>query len=100
MHMSTGTEVFPAFGPFTSLHSRRVVSILTCNGIEKHEVLEIRDLPPLPALGHVGGLEELSRSGQRNSSAMEIIKVTQSNSGQTAQQQMPRSFIYFYLFRS
>lgn len=55
------------------------MSILTCNCVEKHEVLEVRDLPPLPALGHVGGLEELSRGGQRNSSANEIIKVAHSS---------------------
>lgn len=60
------------------------MSIFTCDGIEKHEVLEVRDLPPLPALGHVGRLKELSRGGQRNSSANEIIKVAHTNLGQTA----------------
>lgn len=33
--------------------------MLTCDGVEEHEVLEVGDLPPLPALGHVGRLEEL-----------------------------------------
>lgn len=50
------------------------VSILTCNGVEKHEVLEVGDLPSLPALGHIGGLEELSRRGQRNSPVNKIKK--------------------------
>lgn len=65
--------------------SWHAVSILTCDGVEKHEVLEVRDLPPLPALGHVGGLEQLSRGGQRNSSADKIIKDAHTYSGQTAQ---------------
>lgn len=38
----------------------------TCNGVEEHEVLKIGDLSPLPALRHVGGLEELTRGGQGN----------------------------------
>lgn len=39
---------------------------LTCNGIEKHQVLKVGDLPSLPALSHIRGLEELTRGGQRN----------------------------------
>lgn len=39
---------------------------LTCDGVEKHEVLEVGDLPPLPALGHVGRFEKLPRGGKRD----------------------------------
>lgn len=38
----------------------------TCNSVEEHEVLKVGDLSPLPALCHVGGLEELTRGGQGN----------------------------------
>lgn len=38
----------------------------TCNSVEEHEVLKVGDLSPLPALSHVGRLEELTRSGQGN----------------------------------
>jgi len=43
--------------------------VLTRDGVEKHQVLEVGDLTPLPALSHVGCLEELLGSGQRNASA-------------------------------
>lgn len=52
-----------------SLH----LGILTCNGVEKHEVLEVGDLPPLPALGHVRRLEKLPRRCQGNA-PVKIIK--------------------------
>lgn len=35
---------------------------LTCNSVEEHEVLEVRDFSPLPALRHVRRLEQLTRS--------------------------------------
>lgn len=38
----------------------------TCNGVEEHEVLKVGDLSPLPALRHVGRLEELTRGCQGN----------------------------------
>lgn len=38
----------------------------TCDGVEEHEILKVGDLSPLPALSHVGGLEELTRGGQGN----------------------------------
>ena len=34
---------------------------ITCDGVEEHEVLKVGDLPPLPALGHVGRFEQLPR---------------------------------------
>ncbi len=46
--MTTGTELF------------------TCNSVEEHEVLKVGDLSPLPALRHVGRLEELTRCRQGN----------------------------------
>lgn len=38
--------------------------VLTRDGVEEHEVLEVGDLPPLPALGHVGRFEKLPRGGK------------------------------------
>lgn len=40
--------------------------VFTCNGVEEHEVLKVGDLSSLPALRHVGRLEQLTRGGQRN----------------------------------
>lgn len=42
----------------------------TCNSVEEHEVLKVGDLSPLPALRHVGRLEELTRGGQGNPPGM------------------------------
>lgn len=44
---------------------------LTCNSVEEHEVLKVGDLSPLPALRHVGGLEELTWGGQWNPPRMD-----------------------------
>lgn len=38
--------------------------VLTRDGVEEHEVLEVGDLPPLPALGHVGRFEKLPWGGK------------------------------------
>lgn len=55
----------PAILMNTDILRHRGRSRLTCYRVEKHQVLEVGDLPSLPALGHVGGLIELSRRGQR-----------------------------------
>lgn len=44
----------------------KIKETFTCNGVEEHEVLKVGDLSPLPALSHVGRLEELTRGGQGN----------------------------------
>lgn len=48
--------------------SVQVSLVFTRYGVEEHEVLKVGDLSSLPALGHVGGLVELFRTGQRNPS--------------------------------
>ncbi len=52
--------------------------ILTCDGVEKHEVLKVGDLSPLPALGHVGGFEKLPRGGQRDAPGKNSSKAHQA----------------------
>ncbi len=52
----------------TSTFSVQVSLVFTRYGVEEHEVLKVGDLSSLPALGHVGGLVELFRTGQRNPS--------------------------------
>lgn len=47
-------------------HAPRGRSALTCDGVQEHQVLEVGDLPPLPALRHVGGLVQLPGRGQRD----------------------------------
>lgn len=46
----------------------QVSLVFTRYGVEEHEVLKVGDLSSLPALGHVGGLVKLFRTGQRNPS--------------------------------
>lgn len=55
---------FHAFDDFRIQSTEARLGILTCGSVEKHEVLEVGDLPPLPALGHVGRFEKLPRGGQ------------------------------------
>ena len=42
----------------------RASGVFTRGRVEEREVLEVGDLSPLPALGHVGGFEKLPRRGQ------------------------------------
>lgn len=54
------------FHTFSYFQIKRIeyhLGILTCDSVEKHEVLKVGNLSPLPALGHVGGFEKLSRGG-------------------------------------
>ena len=50
----------------TSVFCEEGRGCLTCYGVKEHQVLEVGDLPPLPALRHVGGLVQLSGRGQRD----------------------------------
>lgn len=61
-----GNTLLAASSPASQLKARRVScsGALTRDGVEEHEVLEVGDLPPLPALGHVGRFEKLPRGGQ------------------------------------
>lgn len=51
----------PASGVQSNVSARES---FTRDGVEEHEVLEVGDLPPLPALGHVGGFEKLPWGGE------------------------------------
>lgn len=46
----------------------RGADVLTSDGVDEDEVFKVGDLPPLPALGHVGGFEKLLWRRQRDSS--------------------------------
>lgn len=48
------------------LCSSQVRGILTRDGVEEDEVLEVGDLPSLPALSHVGRFEKLLGCGKRD----------------------------------
>ena len=50
----------------------QIVVASTGDGVEKHEILEVGYLSPLPALRHVGHFEQLLRVSQRSTSAKEI----------------------------
>lgn len=45
-----------------------VVDVPTSDGVDEDEVFKVGYLPPLPALGHVGGFEKLLWCRQRDSS--------------------------------
>lgn len=58
--------LFPVSSPASGVQSVQSFAQESCtrNGVEEHEVLEVGDLPPLPALGHVGRFEKLPWGGE------------------------------------
>lgn len=59
------------FGKCLMMASVQVSMVFTRDGVKEYEILKVGDLPSLPALGHVRGLIQLFRAGQRDPSARE-----------------------------
>lgn len=49
------------------------IAMLTCYGVEVHEILKVGDLSSLPGCRHVGRLEQLTRGCQGNVSVRSCI---------------------------